>query len=62
MVWLVACFQEVCALVIFVKGTVDHACYIIEVLPIALEYGNSVFANDWTFQQDGAHLHTHEKS
>jgi hypothetical protein len=62
MVWLAACSQEVYALAIFAKDTVDHARYIREVLPIVLKYGNSVFANDWTFQPDVTHLHTHEKS
>ena len=62
MVWLAVCSKGVSPLVIFEKGTVDHARYIKEVLPVALIYGNSVFANDWTFQQDGARPHTHEKS
>jgi hypothetical protein len=62
MVWLAAYSEGVSGLVIFAKGTVDHTRYIREVLPFALKYGNSVFANDGTFQQDGAHLHTHEKS
>ena len=48
--------------VVFEKGTVDHDRYIKEVLPIALKYGNKVFGNDWTFQQDGATPHTHAKS
>ena len=26
---------------------------------MALKYGNHVFGNDWTFQQDGARPHTH---
>jgi hypothetical protein len=29
------------------------------VLPVAFKYGNHVFGNDWTFQQDGARPHTH---
>ena len=36
------------------EGTVDHSCYIKNVLPIALKYGNEVFGNKWIFQQDGA--------
>ena len=43
----------------FNQGTVDHDRYIKEVLPVALKYGNHVFGNDWTFQQDGARPHTH---
>jgi transposase len=62
MVWLGVCSKGVSPLVIFEKGTVDHARYIKEVLPVALKYGNKVFGNDWTFQQDGAKPHTHENS
>ena len=28
--------------------------------PVALKYGNKVFGNDWTFQQDGATAHIHQ--
>ena len=59
MVWLGVCSKGVTPLVIIDKGTVDHACYIEKVLPIALEYGNKVFGNDWIFQQDGAKPHQH---
>ena len=47
---------------IFENGTVDHNRYINEVLLVALKYGNSIFGNDWTFQQDGAKAHFHEKT
>ena len=59
MVWMGACSKGLTPLVIFDKGTVDHARYIKEVLPVALKYGNKVFGNVWTFQQDGARPHTH---
>ena len=59
MVWLSVCSNEASPLLIFKEGTVDHNRYIREVLPVALEYGNKVFGNDWTFQQDGAKPHTH---
>ena len=59
MVWLGVCSQGVSPLVIFEQGTVDHDRYIKEVLPVALKYGNHVFKNDWTFQQDGAKPHIH---
>ncbi|CAF1494370.1 unnamed protein product [Adineta ricciae] len=59
MVWLGVCSEGITPLVIIDKGTVDHACYIEKVLPIALEYGNKVFGNDWIFQQDGAKPHQH---
>ncbi|CAF1547238.1 unnamed protein product [Rotaria magnacalcarata] len=39
--------------------TVDHDCYIKNVLPAALKYGNKVFGDDWIFQQDGAMPHQH---
>ena len=48
-----ACSKGLAPLVIFDKGTVDPARYIKEVLPVALKYGNKVFGNVWTFQQDG---------
>jgi inhibitor of nuclear factor kappa-B kinase subunit alpha len=59
MVWLGACSKGITPLVIFEEGTLDHARYIKEVLPVALEYGNKTFGNDWTFQQDGAKPHIH---
>lgn len=62
MVWLGACSKGVTPLVILKNGTVDHARYITEVLPVALKYGNKVFGDNWTFQQDGARAHTHKLS
>jgi inhibitor of nuclear factor kappa-B kinase subunit alpha len=59
MVWLGVCSKGVSPLVIFENGTVDHSRYIQEVLPVALEYGNKVFRNQLTFQQDGAKPHVH---
>jgi len=50
----------VSTLVIFEQGTVDHAPYIKQVLPVSFKYGNHVFGKDWTFQQDGARPHTHQ--
>ena len=46
MVWLGVCSKKLSPLVIFENGTVDHNCYINEVLPVALKYGNSIFGND----------------
>ena len=60
MVRLGACSKGISPLVIFQKDTVDHFRYIKEVLPVALKYGNKVFGNDWTFQQDGAIPHIHQ--
>lgn len=62
MVWLGVCSKGVSPLVVFEKGTVDHARYIKEVLPVALKFGNDSFGKDWTFQQDGARPHIHAKS
>ncbi|CAF4023466.1 unnamed protein product [Rotaria magnacalcarata] len=59
MVWLGVCSQGITPLVIFDEGTVDHAFYIEKVLPVALEYDNKVFGNNWIFQQDGAKPHQH---
>ena len=33
-----------------------------EVLIVSLKYGNDMIGDDWTFQQDGAKAHIHEKS
>ena len=46
MVWLGACSKGVTPLVIFEEGTLNHARYIEEVLPVALDYGNSVFEDN----------------
>ena len=62
MVWLGACSKGLSPLVIFEHGMVDYNRYINEVLPAALKYGNSIFGNDWIFQQDGAKAHFHEKA
>ena len=61
-VWLGACSKGFSPLVIFENGTVDHNRCINEVLPVALKYGNGIFGNDWTFQQDGAKPHFHGKT
>lgn len=59
MVWLGVCSKGISPLVIFDKGTINHDVYIKKVLKVALKYGNKVFEDDWTFQQDGATPHTH---
>ena len=59
MVWLSACSKGVTPLVILDKDTVNHDWYIKKVLPVALKYGNEMFGDDWTFQQDRTTSHTH---
>ena len=54
MVWLDVCSRSITPSVILDEGTVDHSCYIKNVLPIALKYENEVFGDNWIFQQDGA--------
>ena len=44
-------------LVILNKETVDHSCYIKNVLPVALKYGDEVSGDKWISQQDGANSH-----
>ena len=61
-VWLAVCSQEVSPLIIFEDGTLDHVRCINEVLPVALQYGNKIFGNRWTFQQDGGKPHIHAKT
>ena len=46
-------------LVIFDEGTLNHHRDIKQVLPVPLKYGNKLFDNDWTFQQDNARAHIH---
>ena len=60
MAWFGTCSKGISPLVIFEESTVDHARYINKVLPVALKYGNKVFGNDWTLQQDGATPHIHQ--
>ena len=43
---------------IFEEGTVDHERYIQEVL----KFGNDMFGDNWSFQQDGGRSHIHQKS
>jgi len=59
MVWLGVCSKGVTPLVIFDQGSVDHAEYIQNVLPIALKYGTKTFGEHWIFQQDDAKPHVH---
>ena len=62
MVWLGACSKRVSPLVIFDEGTVDDERYIQEVLPVILKFGNDMFGDNWTFQQDGGRPHIHQKT
>ena len=62
MLWFGMCSKGFLPLVVFENGTVDHNRYINEVFPVTLKYGNSIFGNDWTLQQDGAKPHFHEKA
>ena len=59
MIWLRVCSKGVKPLVILDKRTIDHHRYIREVLPLPIKYGNKVFGDDWTYQQDDATAHTH---
>ena len=47
---------------IFEEGTVDHERYMHEVLPVALKFGNGMFGNNWTFEQDRRRPHIHQKT
>ena len=59
MIWLSMCSRGMSPIVIFDEGTIDHAPYIREVLPVALKYGNDILGTYWTFRQDGAMPHVH---
>ena len=58
MVWLAACSKGVSPRVILDNCTVNHERYIKEMLPVAKDYGNKLFDENWTFQQDGTRVHT----
>ena len=62
MIWFGACSKRVSPLAIFEEGTVDHERYIQEVLPVVLKFGNDMFGDNWTFQQDGGRPHIHQKT
>ena len=51
--------KDITPLVILDEGTVDHSCYMKNVLPLALKYGNEIFGDRWIIQQDGANPHRH---
>ena len=59
MICLSVCSKGVSPIVIFDEGTIDHARYIEEVLPVSLKYGNDILGTYRTFQQDGAMPHVH---
>ena len=50
-------FKSLTLLVISDEGTVDHSCYIKNILLVALKYENEVFDDKWIFQQDAANSH-----
>ena len=56
MIWLGVCSKGVTPLVILGKGTTDTSA---NVLLVAIKYGNKVFADDWTYQQDNATSYAH---
>ena len=41
------------------EGTVDRSCYIKNILPVALKYGNEGFGDKLIFKQNGANSHRH---
>ena len=51
--------KSVTLLIIFDEGTLDHERYFKEVLPVAKNYEDKVFGNDWMYQENGARLHIH---
>ncbi|CAF1154320.1 unnamed protein product [Rotaria magnacalcarata] len=60
MVWLGACSAGLTPLVILDKTSVNHEIYIKEVLPVALNFGNKMLGDQWTYQQEAATPHTHQ--
>ena len=58
-VWLGVCSQGVRPLLVFDQGVVDHARYIDDVLPVALEHGNRTFGEHVILRQDCAKPQIH---
>ncbi|CAF2089292.1 unnamed protein product, partial [Rotaria magnacalcarata] len=54
MVWFGVCSERLSVPMLFEDGSMDAQRYIDEVLPIALECGNEMLGEHWTYQQDGA--------
>ena len=46
--------KDLTPLAILDEGTAGHSCYINNVLPVALKYGNEVSGDKWIFQQVSA--------
>ena len=59
MVWLkcLCSSKGLTPLLILDENTVDHSCYIKNVLAVAFKYGNEVFGDKWIFRQDGENPH-----
>ena len=58
MMWLSAYSTKgFTSLVILNEGTVDHSCYIKNVLFVALKYRNEVFGDTWIFQLGDTNSH-----
>ncbi|CAF5004515.1 unnamed protein product [Rotaria magnacalcarata] len=55
----IKCSEGLSVPVICEDGSMDAQRYIDEVLPIALECGNEMLEEHWTYQQDGARPHIH---
>ena len=53
------CGEGLTVPVIIEDVTMDADRYIDEVLPVALESGNKMLENNWTYHQDGANPHIH---
>ncbi|KAL4511889.1 hypothetical protein ABPG72_012734 [Tetrahymena utriculariae] len=62
MVWMGFCSRGLTPLVIIENGTINTKVYIENILPVARDYGNEQFGDDWIFQQDGASCHTSHDS
>ena len=59
MVWLGACAKGLTTAVIFENETMNAEIYINEALPIALECGDNMLGNNWTYEEDSTTPHIH---
>ena len=53
------CSKGTSPLVILRKRKIDHEQYFVNVFPVELKFGNEIFENNLTLQQEEATFHTH---
>ena len=59
MLWLGVCYKGLIQLVIIEEGGIDSSRCVEEILPIVLEDGKKMLANEFIFQHDNRPAHHH---